>query len=390
MGLDTRTVMVMFAMLAFMFFCLLQLAGLHVGRIRGVRQWAVANLCISLGLSLAYFYTYPTPGHHWAVVFGATLIATGICLQLTGIQAFKEERSNWQVAVLIVSLVFIQGIWFGVMHADNSSRAIVNSLLFAMVYAASARALLIHIEPRLRIAYWFTGLCFAILVVVMLVRGIMIWLLPAGAYGLYVNMALNPLSFFISCMVQLCVTFGFLLMLNYRLLTDLQVIASRDALTGALNRRSIEEEALRLKARCERTGNPLAITMIDIDHFKSINDRYGHPVGDEVLRRLAKIAQTSIRADDYFARYGGEEFCLLLPSTTENEAWALAERLRITYAEMIVEIGVESLNSTISIGVADSTSIGLEFTSLVAAADQALYRARQQGRNRVVSYSSMD
>ncbi len=390
MGLDTRTVMVMFAMLAFMFFCLLQLAGLHVGRIRGVRQWAVANLCISLGLSLAYFYTYPTPGHHWAVVFGATLIATGICLQLTGIQAFKEERSNWQVAVLIVSLVFIQGIWFGVMHADNSSRAIVNSLLFAMVYAASARALLIHIEPRLRIAYWFTGLCFAILVVVMLVRGIMIWLLPAGAYGLYVNMALNPLSFFISCMVQLCVTFGFLLMLNYRLLTDLQVIASRDALTGALNRRSIEEEALRLKARCERTGNPLAITMIDIDHFKSINDRYGHPVGDEVLRRLAKIAQTSIRADDYFARYGGEEFCLLLPSTTENEAWALAERLRITYAEMIVEIGVESLNSTISIGVADSTSIGLEFTSLVAAADQALYRAKQQGRNRVVSYSSMD
>lgn len=218
----------------------------------------------------------------------------------------------------------------------------------------------------------------------------MIWLLPAGAYGLYVNMALNPLSFFISCMVQLCVTFGFLLMLNYRLLTDLQVIASRDALTGALNRRSIEEEALRLKARCERTGNPLAITMIDIDHFKSINDRYGHPVGDEVLRRLAKIAQTSIRADDYFARYGGEEFCLLLPSTTENEAWALAERLRITYAEMIVEIGVESLNSTISIGVADSTSIGLEFTSLVAAADQALYRAKQQGRNRVVSYSSMD
>jgi diguanylate cyclase (GGDEF)-like protein len=390
MGLDTRTVMVMFAMLAFMFFCLLQLAGLHIGRIRGVRQWAAANLCISLGLSLAYFYTYPTPGHHWAVVFGATLIATGICLQFTGIQAFKEERSNWQVAVLMVSLVFIQGVWFGVLHADNSSRAIVNSLLFAIVYAASARALLIRIEPRLRIAYWFTGLCFAILVVVMLVRGIMIWLLPTGAYGLYVNMPLNPLSFFISCMVQLCVTFGFLLMLNYRLLTDLQLIASRDALTGALNRRSIEEEALRLKARCERTGNPLAITMIDIDHFKSINDRYGHPVGDEVLRRLAKIAQTSIRADDYFARYGGEEFCLLLPSTTEDEAWALAERLRITYAEMIVEIGVESLNSTISIGVADSTSIGLEFTSLVAAADQALYRAKQQGRNRVVSYSSMD
>lgn len=389
MGLDTRTVMVMFAMLAFMFFCLLQLAGLHVGRIRGVRQWAVANLCISLGLSLAYFYTYPTAGHHWAAVSGSTLIATGTCLQFTGIQAFKEERSNWQLVVLIVSLVFFQGVWFGVLHDNNGARAIVNSILFAMVYAASARALFIRIEPPLRIAYWFTGLCFAVLVVVMLARGIMIGLLPAGAYGLYANMPLNPLTFFIGCMIQLCVTFGFLLMLNYRLLTDLQVIASHDALTGALNRRSIEEEAARLKARCERTKDTLAITMIDIDHFKSINDRYGHPVGDEVLRRLAKIAQTSIRANDYFARYGGEEFCILLPSTTESEAWALAERLRITYAEVILDIGVESLSSTISIGVAGSSSIGLEFSSLMAAADQALYRAKQQGRDRVVSYSSM-
>jgi diguanylate cyclase (GGDEF)-like protein len=217
----------------------------------------------------------------------------------------------------------------------------------------------------------------------------MIWKSPSGSYGLYVNIPLNPLSFFIGCMIQLCVTFGFLLMLNYRLITDLQKIASYDALTGALNRGRLEEEAIRLKARCIRSGETLAVMMIDIDHFKSINDLYGHPAGDEVLRRLAGIAQTSIRPDDYFARYGGEEFCILLRSTTENEAWELAERLRQTYAQVTLNIGEKSINITVSIGVADSTFIGLEFTSLVSAADQALYRAKQEGRNRVISYSSL-
>lgn len=390
MGLDIRTIMVMFAMLALMFFGLLELAGLHVGSIRGVRQWAVANLCTGLGLGLAYFYTYPTPGHSWTIVLGATLIATGISLQFTGIQAFKEERSDLRMILLILGVAFLQNVWFGVLHPDINSRAIANSFLFAIVYAACARALLISIEPPLRTAYWFTGMSFAVLVVVMLVRGVMIWLSPPGSYGLYVNMPLNPLSFFIGSMIQLCVTFGFLLMLNYRLITDLQKISSRDALTGALNRRSLEEEATRLQAHCGRTGDALAIMMIDVDKFKSINDRYGHPVGDEVLRRLADIVKTSIRADDYFARYGGEEFCILLPSTTENEAWRLAERLRQAYAKMTLDIREESLNSTISIGVADSTSIGLKFSSLVAAADQALYRAKQEGRNLVVAYSSMN
>ncbi|MFA6180253.1 MAG: GGDEF domain-containing protein [Candidatus Methylopumilus sp.] len=389
MGLDTRTIMVIFSMLTFMCFGLFELAGLHVGNIRGVRQWAIANLCISIGLSASYFYTFPTVGYDWAVVFGATFVAIGICLQYTGIQAFKEQRIAWHWLLLIVGVVVLQTIWFSVIHPDIRLRAIANSVAFAIVYVACARLLLVRIEPPLRTAYWFTGLSFLVLVLLMLVRAVMIWQSAPGSYGLYVNIPLNPLSFFIGSLVQLCVAFGFLLMLNYRLLMDLQRIASRDALTGAFNRRRLEEEATRLKARGERTGDMLAIMLIDIDLFKSINDRYGHPVGDEVLRRLANIAQTSIRADDYFARYGGDEFCILLPSTTEAAAMGLAERLRQAYAQAAQKNGMDYLNSTISIGVADSTANGLELSSLTAAADQALYRAKQQGRNQVVSYSSM-
>jgi diguanylate cyclase (GGDEF)-like protein len=389
MGLDVRTIMVMFAMLAFMFFCLFELAGLRVGRIRGVRQWAVANLCIGLGFSLSYFFGRTTPGHDWAVVIGVTLIATGACLQLTGIQAFKEQPTHWRLVMLFIGVILCQSIWFNVVHPDFHIRAIVNSFFFFFIYAVCARVLLVKTEASLRVSYWFTGVSFAFMAMVMLARGVIITQSPDQSIGLHVNTAINTMPFIIGCLVQFCIAFGLLLMLNHRLIADVYQMASRDALTGTLNRRRIEEDALRLRARCMRTGETLAIMMIDIDFFKTINDRYGHPAGDKVLCSLAEIAKNSIRPDDYFARYGGEEFCMLLTATTEKEAFELAERLRLAFAEFTLTLGKDRINVTVSIGVADSNDIGLVFEDLVTAADQALYRAKQKGRNQVITYSSM-
>jgi diguanylate cyclase (GGDEF)-like protein len=389
MGLDVRTIMVMFAMLAFMFFCLFELAGLRVGRIRGVRQWAVANLCIGLGFSLSYFFGRTTPGHDWAVVIGVTLIATGACLQLTGIQAFKEQPTHWRLVMLFIGVILCQSIWFNVVHPDFHIRAIVNSFFFFFIYAVCARVLLVKTEASLRVSYWFTGVSFAFMAMVMLARGVIITQSPDQSIGLHVNTAINTMPFIIGCLVQFCIAFGLLLMLNHRLIADVYQMASRDALTGTLNRRRIEEDALRLRARCMRTGETLAIMMIDIDFFKTINDRYGHPAGDKVLCSLAEIAQNSIRPDDYFARYGGEEFCMLLTATTEKEAFELAERLRLAFSEFTLMLGKDRINVTVSIGVADSNDIGLVFEDLVTAADQALYRAKQKGRNQVITYSSM-
>ncbi|PPD47786.1 MAG: GGDEF domain-containing protein [Methylotenera sp.] len=389
MGLDVRTIMVMFAMLAFMFFCLFELAGLRVGRIRGVRQWAVANLCIGLGFSLSYFFGRTTPGHDWAVVIGVTLIATGACLQLTGIQAFKEQPTHWRLVMLFIGVILCQSIWFNVVHPDFHIRAIVNSFFFFFIYAVCARELLVKTEASLRVSYWFTGVSFAFMAMVMLARGVIITQSPDQSIGLHVNTAINTMPFIIGCLVQFCIAFGLLLMLNHRLIADVYQMASRDALTGTLNRRRIEEDALRLRARCMRTGETLAIMMIDIDFFKTINDRYGHPAGDKVLCSLAEIAQNSIRPDDYFARYGGEEFCMLLTATTEKEAFELAERLRLAFSEFTLMLGKDRINVTVSIGVADSNDIGLVFEDLVTAADQALYRAKQKGRNQVITYSSM-
>ncbi len=387
MGLDVRTIMVMLAASTLMLAGLLGLAGLHAGNIRGIRYWAIANLCAALGLGLAFFYDVATPGPNWAVVWGSTVIALAINLQYLGIQAFKNRCSNWRIALLLVATVFLQSVWFGVLHPDVSARSIANSLLYAIGFAACARALLIDIEAPLKTAYWFTGLSFAMLFVVVLIRATVLALAVPGEFtNLYSQIPINPWSFFIASLLQLCVTFGFVLMLNYRLVADIQKLASRDVLTGAFNRRHLEEEAVLQWARHLRTGDTLAIMLIDVDDFKSINDRYGHPTGDEVLRRLVAIAHNTIRIDDYFARYGGDEFCILLPSTSAEEAHVLAERLRTTYATAAMEFDDKKPCSTITIGIADSMYVGLEFASLVAAADQALYQAKQAGRNRVLSH----
>ncbi len=389
MQLDLRTMMVVIAAMTFLFAGLLELAGLHAGSVRGIRLWALASLSISIGLSVAIVPLSPADNHGWALVVGASFLALGGGLQYVGIQAFKSQRCDWRVPVLVTALVSAQTLWFAVISPNIDARAVANSLMLALINAACARALFVPVRPPLRTAYRFTGFSFAALAVVFLLRSLIIVLLPDQSYGLYANVPINPATFFAASMTQLCVTFGFVLMLNYRLAGDLHDLASRDPLTGALNRRGLEDAAERVQSRCIRNKTPLAVMMIDVDHFKSINDRYGHQAGDEVLQQLTNVVQAAIRTEDYFARYGGEEFCVLLPDAGENEAMLMAERLRAQYAAMQMKIDGDLLTSTISIGVADSRTVGLAFGALVLAGDQALYRAKQQGRNCVLAYSNM-
>lgn len=387
MSLDLRTMMVMISALSLLFSGLLALVGLNAGEVRGVRQWALGSLCIGLGLAFSYTQLQP-PADPWALVFGASLALTGTGFQFSGIQLFKTGTCNRYIPWLLAGLALYQNIWFCILRPDIHGRVIANSILFFLINAASARALFVPVEQPLRTAYWFTGASFAIVSAMFLFRATVIFLLPANTYGLYVQIPLNPVSFFIGGMTQMSIVFGFVLMLNYRMAVEYQQLASTDALTGAMNRRSLELEATRLLARCSRSGETLAVMMIDVDHFKSINDRYGHLVGDEVLRHLTAIAEKSIRSGDYLARYGGEEFCILLPDSGEHDAWILADRLRQVFATTAIQCAGESLRSTISIGIADSEHAGLEFNALMVAADKAMYRAKQDGRNRVMRHSN--
>jgi diguanylate cyclase (GGDEF)-like protein len=169
---------------------------------------------------------------------------------------------------------------------------------------------------------------------------------------------------------------------------ELVKLATRDSLTGLLNRRAFFDTARNVLARTHSAGERVAVMMVDVDHFKSFNDRYGHALGDLVLQRVAKQLLATLRTKDVVARYGGEEFCVLAELPDEESARDLAERTRRAiqiHAGTGIRHGV-GLTITASIGVALSTSGDVELSELLKRADKSLYEAKDQGRNRVVMH----
>ncbi len=170
-------------------------------------------------------------------------------------------------------------------------------------------------------------------------------------------------------------------------------LSRHDGLTGLLNRRCLDEFVGQEFNRCQRYGGQFAVVMIDLDHFKQINDTYGHQGGDDVLRTVAGLLRASIRATDRAFRYGGEEMTLVLPETDARAAWLVADRLRTRLADdrlaLVDEKGTErQVAVTFSAGVAAFPGDGRTTEQLFAAADQALYQAKRHGRNRVFQASA--
>lgn len=172
--------------------------------------------------------------------------------------------------------------------------------------------------------------------------------------------------------------------------TLLERKASHDDLTATLRRNHFFELSSRQFNLARRHGRDLSVLLLDADHFKTINDGYGHAVGDEVLQRIAVICQEKLRSSDIFGRYGGEEFCITLPETAVTEACIVAERIRHSIATTPFSCaeGAE-LHCSVSIGVATQHSAHHDFLELINDADAAMLSAKRQGRNRVVSHAHL-
>jgi len=163
----------------------------------------------------------------------------------------------------------------------------------------------------------------------------------------------------------------------------LRELATRDSLTGLFNRRHFLELAELQLEKSARSGTQLALCMFDADHFKAVNDEHGHATGDDVLKAIARAAESAVRGGDVLARIGGEEFAVLLPNTEQGDAAGVAERIRIAVESLAMQ-GEEwqRIHPTVSVGVARSTP-GNDIEELIRRADAALYRAKESGRNRV-------
>ncbi len=172
---------------------------------------------------------------------------------------------------------------------------------------------------------------------------------------------------------------------NLRARNQMRELAATDGLTGLYNHRRVRELLREEMRRAERYNRPLSVLMVDVDGFKSFNDAYGHPSGDELLRTVAHLLRSGVRTVDRIGRYGGEEFIIVMPETHKDDAFLLAERLRSAMEQRaFMLVAGEEIHRTVSVGVASYPEDGLNPQEVISRADEALYRAKNSGRNRVV------
>ena len=181
---------------------------------------------------------------------------------------------------------------------------------------------------------------------------------------------------------------GYALLSNRRHRAELIRLAERDELTGLFNRRAIVRKAVEFLSRARESKGSLVIGLIDLDHFKSINDRFGHAVGDQLLQRLAAALRSALHTREVFGRYGGEEFLVLFPDCTMEQARHSAERLRSALRDQHMRVDEQDVTVTLSLGLAGYESGDVLFDQVARRADIALYVAKTQGRDRVEIYNS--
>jgi len=345
-----------------------------------LRVWTMGSWALLVGLlALAARGAIPL----WSsVVLGNGLISLGIVFYTRALYRFTLDaelpRGVWLLLGVACAAMPLMLDW------PLNRRTAVNSLFFGVLMLPAVVLIVRHgwrAEPLLRTV----GFTFALAMASMLLRAQQAWMHPEEYTDLLQSSLGQSLTFLLSFVAMLGAGFGFVLANFERVARRLEQLATHDTLTGCVNRGTVDALLVHLLQRGQREGSPLALAMFDLDHFKQINDRHGHRVGDEVLRQVAATVRARLRASDVFGRVGGEEFALLLPASDRPGACRLAEGVRAAVEALRVPAADgQVIGVTLSIGVAVAASdAGLTPDQIYGRADAALYTAKHGGRNRV-------
>jgi diguanylate cyclase (GGDEF)-like protein len=354
-------------------------------RTRALSSWGWGMLAVSAGLLVAA--VPPTPRPALLNAAGNTAVVVGVVLLGRGVRLFRHvptgDRLGWSLTgvVLLVSLLF---------PSDGSSfrvRTVAVTGILGLLALRTARELAGDGPSTLRPSQPFTALSLAAYAVALLVRTAGVLIEDRGARLMQPSL-FDGLMFLLMAVAVLSANLGLMWMEMQRLERQLIDAATHDHLTGVLNRAALRAAFEREASRAHRSGRPFAVAIFDVDGFKGVNDRHGHPAGDEVLRAVVTRLQGTIRKHDVLGRFGGDEFALLLPDSDGAAAVTTCERARTAVEEAGFPCGgaVECL--TVSAGLAVYGEHGLDWESLLAGADRALYAAKAGGRNRVVQAPS--
>jgi diguanylate cyclase (GGDEF)-like protein len=316
------------------------------------------------------------------IVVANTMLSATFALFAEALYQFQRRPPpRWRiwlpVAVVAVSFHFLQQV------------SVPRQMLGPIIFAAQCSLILVAMWQKRRETIgrgqYFVAVAFLTVIAVFLTRFVA---LASGSVETLSIGASNPIqafSFLTSIVCLIILSLGLVVMTKERSDERNRVLAMQDGLTGLSNRRSILDALEQQLAMARRSGQSLSLLMLDLDHFKRVNDSFGHLAGDAVLRQVASGIASRLRAQDIAGRYGGEEFLAILPGTTVDGAVQLAEELRRSIALERIGIGEgRAITITISIGVCGGVpGADQRVEDLIGSADQALYQAKENGRDRV-------
>jgi diguanylate cyclase (GGDEF)-like protein len=303
------------------------------------------------------------------------LFPTGLFLGYVGAQRFFGQTPRYWPWLVLIAVAMAVQIWFTFGEPNFAARLRVSGALSVCLFAA-----FINLLRKQRMDSFAKILTMGVLLSMGAIVGMrlvttLIWPVGMNIYDSSPHhmLYLSALSVFI-----LLLSVSVVLMAAERMHTEMAYLASHDSLTNALTRRHMNEVCSIELDRSQRQGHSLALLIMDLDHFKDINDTHGHQRGDQVLVDFVRKVNVLLRRPDQLGRFGGEEFVVLLPETSLSEALSVAERIRAACAAPSAEP-----SCTVSIGVAANSQGNDTVDSMIARADAAVYRAKTKGRNRV-------
>ncbi|MBX9872093.1 MAG: GGDEF domain-containing protein [Burkholderiaceae bacterium] len=373
--IDLRSLVLMSGLMGLLLAFMLFFLRLSYPRsIRGLGLWSAAHAWVFLStLLFAGRGVWP---NFITIVLANLVLLVGIVSYHAGIaRFFGRPVFWWRWAALLLVLAPVL-YWYGHVDPNYNARLIVVCLVWSGIFLSMAWLIWRH-APR-TFPTRFTVTTLLLHVAVLLLRFFSAWM-PMAEEGLLTPTRVQSLYVGSNALMLLALGMGMILLAGDRLRAEFEHIASHDPLTNVLTRRVFMDACTQELARCRRHGRSMALLLMDIDHFKAVNDTHGHQTGDRVLLDFAQRVTGLLRRPDLLARFGGEEFVLLLPETTQEEALAVAERILARVAEPAE--GLPSI--TVSIGVATNRPDEAEIDALLARADKALYKAKDTGRNRV-------
>jgi diguanylate cyclase (GGDEF)-like protein len=372
----------------FFFMALMLLLTLRQGaRVRGATRWLWSTLAVATGIALNTSQGSLPP--FFSIMLSNVLIICGAALGAYGTFEYRYERAlplRWLAAATgVLLLVFV------LLREHLAGRILIVAIPTAGICLWHAWTMMAgsRLRPNARgVKHTRFGLPHAIMVLGLVIMGF-VFLLRAGDTIAALRAGVAPIppggptrtvvfTYAVGLAARLLLLIGMVLVLIDEMANDLRTLALRDSLTGLLNRHGLKDAVGQLPLE----GSSLL--MLDLDHFKSVNDDFGHEQGDRVIALFARCAQTSLPANAVLARLGGEEFCALLPQASPVEAYAAADALRADFANTSATLG-HTRSHTVSIGVTTFSATATTLSKLMQQADQALYRAKHEGRNRVAT-----